>query len=59
MGSTGHDRHVYFDRQALRNWLRAMLYGVRDGESVNAEARFADGHDFVQGRRTNSRPALT
>ena len=36
-----------------------MLYGVRDGESVNAEARFADGHDFVQGRRTNSRPALT
>ena len=25
-----------------------MLYGVRDGESVNAEARFADGPDSLQ-----------
>src|SRR5437867_12954892 len=24
------------------------LYGVRDGESVRAEARFGDGHDSVQ-----------
>lgn len=24
------------------------LYGVRDGYSVNVEARFTDGHDFAQ-----------
>jgi len=24
------------------------LYGLRDGDSVNVEARFTDGHDFAQ-----------